>query len=379
MSALEELSGRGWIPGITLLALFSITGSTLAEPTSGQEPQGLRLSPAPSLGEDFGPHFIDVDRKGRVFLLRGETLEVFPFDTAPGEEPLLQLQGPAGMANFGLIRAAVISGDAETWYLKRRQDIWLATSREAEKLPRVGWEIESLGRIRDEPVVSVLPFGIGPPIRDRRMRTGDPAPLLVGRSGSEWTTLATQGVFPGFEAIREDADLMRFQQERSTLLGPGDSNSIWIADMFRYRVRQLSAAGKILWQLQGDLEIHQEDALNTEQEEALEQQAGGATGGRTVLANRAIQRIYGLTEGPDGKLYVLADIDGLVIDRFDPVEIQMDRIHVDLDYRGAFTLAAGTDALYLASFRGQTGRWSISWEELAAARWQPVEDIDFGN
>lgn len=331
-------------------------------------------------GEDFGPQFVDVDRKGHAFLLRGKTLEVFRLNSDGTAENVAQLEGPNGMSQRAPVMGAVMAGDAESWFLHRGQEVWSANSRTAKPLPQVGWRVEELGRIRDEPVVSVLPIGVGRPVRERRILPGAPAPLLLSQAGSAWNVFATEGEVPGLDTVRDDGRYMRFTQERMSELGVGGQNTLWVADQYRYHVREVSAAGKVRWRLTGGMDIQEREDPEDEANQALRERAGPVAAGRMVTANRALQIIFGLTEGADGRLYVLVRGEGgdLAIDRFDPVEMKLERTPLQLDYRGTFSVVAAGDGLYLAGYQGHQGRWFLSWQTLDAADWQVVEGVDFG-
>jgi hypothetical protein len=43
---------------------------------------------------------------------------------------------------------------------------------------------------------------------------------------------------------------------------------------------------------------------------------------------------------------------------------------------GGFTIAAGRDALYLAAWRADKGRWRLSWDSLEEAKWEPVQGVE---
>jgi hypothetical protein len=47
---------------------------------------------------------------------------------------------------------------------------------------------------------------------------------------------------------------------------------------------------------------------------------------------------------------------------------------------GTFTMAAGREGLYIAAFKGDGGRWRLSWSSLEQAGWKSVEgaEIDSG-
>jgi hypothetical protein len=42
-----------------------------------------------------------------------------------------------------------------------------------------------------------------------------------------------------------------------------------------------------------------------------------------------------------------------------------------------FTMAAGSDGLYLGTIASGEGRWRLSWESLEAAKWAAVPEARF--
>lgn len=158
---------------------------------------------------------------------------------------------------------------------------------------------------------------------------GDPAPLLLraedelGVDGETWRRFADEGEMP-----RNLADMLllenRADMELKTRLGTthGATEGVWVADLFRYRVRQYSADGNLRWRLTGDLAFRRFD---------LQLPCGfGANLPQLVTA--------GLTEGPRGHLYILHYRDGeqgeeqAVLDRFDPVEMKLERVELVMDH-----------------------------------------------
>jgi len=87
--------------------------------------------------------------------------------------------------------------------------------------------------------------------------------------------------------------------------------------------------------------------------------------------------VLDLTEGPDGRLYLLVRLpDGATaLDRFDASTGRLERVTLQWKTVGTYTVAAGRDALYIAAFRGNGGRWKLSWEALEQARWKPVSGV----
>lgn len=327
----------------------------------------------PDAISNFGRQTLGIDAKGRAAVLRKETLEVFRLEATGELEPLEVLKFPPGFSE--VIRAAVMAPDGDEWYLLGAQDVWRATAQTVEKLPPVGWRVDNLTRAGDEPVVSVMPFGVGKPVRKRVVKTGERAPQLLNFSASDWTVLLEEGTIPGGEEVV--ANYARINQERMLEFAPSRSNRLWAADCYRYRVRQVSPAGKVLATLAGSLEIRLDDKDADSKTEAMANGAGPALSpGREILANLAIPVIRGLGEGPDGRLYLVTNLDFLALDRFDPVTLKLERVPLELPFNGRLMVGGATDGLYLLGYSSETGRWFVPWGKLEEADWQPVEDVE---
>ena len=90
------------------------------------------------------------------------------------------------------------------------------------------------------------------------------------------------------------------------------------------------------------------------------------------------QAAFDLTEGRDGKIYLLVRTEAgeAALDRFDPSLLLLERIPLDLKASGRYTIAAGLDGLYLAAWNGRQGRWRISWDALDQAPWKDVANCE---
>ena len=66
-------------------------------------------------------------------------------------------------------------------------------------------------------------------------------------------------------------------------------------------------------------------------------------------------------------------------DRIDPVEQTLMRVPLRLEQAANVrSMAAGTDGLYFATYRGDGGRYWLPWSEVEAALWHVVPDARFG-
>jgi hypothetical protein len=187
----------------------------------------------------------------------------------------------------------------------------------------------------------------------------------------------------------QDVDVIRLRRAQEEVhLAPGSERSLWVAARNRYWIRELSPTGKVVTEIvvgTRSVEFRERNEAELDQlaevrERAREQ---GVTipksHGATPVARKVID---GIAEGRDGRLYVLlppakGEGAGSLLDRYDPVRGVIERVELDLPgytSQGRRSVVAGADGLYVANFKGNAGRWRISWEALEEAAWERVED-----
>lgn len=69
---------------------------------------------------------------------------------------------------------------------------------------------------------------------------------------------------------------------------------------------------------------------------------------------------------------------GVALERWRVADRRLERVSLDLDIGGKLTLACGSDGLYIAGYRGNSGRWWISRDSLEHASWRDVDGAVFG-
>jgi hypothetical protein len=310
-----------------------------------------------------GPQKVQADAKGSVFLLRGDTLEVYPVSKKGllGEPSRLEtarsLDGP-------VLDAAMGSGPGD-WLIRLPREVrWFVSGKE-KSLPPLPWQPWSVGFLRGTPIVSVLPKAApvnGMVIRSHEAEEPARAPAVLELSGDRWSVLVEEAPPAG-----QDTNAIVESCGRALL---GDrAGKLWTARTYAYVLDRYSPAGHRLLRVEVDKgKVTHKTAkdLGTPAELRPEDRA-------RFHPFLGVLKVSRLAEGLDHRIYLLVQGDkGVSLDRYDPAESKLERISLGIELPGNATLAAGRDALYLAAHSGDHGRWRISWDELDQAKWKPV-------
>ena len=142
------MKSLGWIASAALLLAGWLVLPAAGETVLHAEPFGA----APGWQ---GPQKVQADTRGNVFLLRGDTLEVYPVlkDATLGKP--LKLEA-AHSLNGPLIDAAMGSGPGD-WLIRLPLEVrWFVGGKE-KVMPALPWKPWSVAYVRGTPVVAVLP------------------------------------------------------------------------------------------------------------------------------------------------------------------------------------------------------------------------------
>jgi hypothetical protein len=261
-----------------------------------------------------------------------------------------------------LVLDAALDPGGEQWLVRADSAVrWFVHGKE-KPLPSLKWYPWSIGFLRDDPVVAVVPRPMGDLIDYEKL---GPVPALLRLEGDDWATLLEIPDLRVKELHKDRAAMMKAMVENAVYFAGDKQGKLWVAGQYAYRLKRLSSAGRSL------LEIRMEGGKPRQRIAAK----AGKNGFNSVPADPAI---LDLTEGRDGNLYLVVHTDtgGLALDRYDRGRSVLERIPLDLDLNGRLSLAAGKDALYIASWNGQGGRWKISWAALDEAKWQKLEGVE---
>jgi hypothetical protein len=350
------MNSRAGIAGVILLLGGWLSPAVADERAVQVEPFGA----APGWQ---GPQKVQADAGGKVFLLRGETLEVYPVlkDGALGKPAKLE---PASALNGPVIDAAMGSGPGD-WLLRLPRELrWFVDGKE-KVLPPLPWKPWSVGYRRGTPIVSVLPQPA--PINGMVIRhPGDEppatAPAVMELSGDRWSVLIE-------DARPADGDSNTAVESCGRTILGDHQGKLWTARTYAYVLDGYSPAGRRLLRMT----VEKGKVTHRDAKAAGVPPEVRSADRKSFHPFLGVQKISDLAEGLDHRIYLLVQEEkGVALDRYDPAQPSIERARLGLDLAGNATLAAGRDGLYLAAHSGDRGRWRISWEELERARWTKV-------
>jgi hypothetical protein len=346
--------GRAGVTALLLAGWFSLA--------SAGEP-GIRTEPFAAAPGWSGPQKVQADDKGNVFLLRGETLEIYPVLKNGTLGKPVKLEAARAL-NSPVIDAAMGPGPGD-WLLRLPLEVrWFVDGKE-RVLPPLPWRPWSVGYLRGTPVVGVLPQSApvnGMVIVHPGEEPSATAPAVMELSGDRWSVLVEDA-----RPAQQDGN-SAVEGCGRTLLGD-HAGKLWVARNYAYVLDRYSPAGRRLLRMEVDKGrvIHRDAKTATVPAEVRPQDR---TRFRPFLG---VLKISDLAEGTDHRIYLLVQGEkATALDRYDPAQAQLERVQLGVDLTGNATLAAGRDALYLVAHSGDHGRWRISWEELDRARWKKV-------
>jgi hypothetical protein len=260
------------------------------------------------------------------------------------------------------------------WLILRRgtAPAVLLADGKAERLAPAERYVQAVGFLRGDPVVGVLSMGGFMSARERESPS-----LLLTYEGGRWAPLLSE---PVPSRAGEDDVMSAILDRGGTLLGDAEC-TLWVAQHYLYRIRRFSGAGKRLLDLQvGDGKPHDvadPDAARRQFLREAGRQGMAASSKAQAQAITAEEVVRAFTRRRDGTVYLLVKAGpGFALDRFDPGRGMVERTPLAFAAGDKIhSMAAGQDALYLAAYRGDQGRFRLPWEAVEAADWQPVEKV----
>ncbi len=316
------------------------------------------------------------DARGEVFFFRGDELAAYPVGRRQerGQPVVFQVSGTLD----GEVAGAVLDPSGEYWLVMTRFPRLFRQGREVflQSPPFVPFGAWFAG---GQPVAGVWPLLIAQdPSEVERFRQG-PSPWFVRWNGKEWETWLTvkKAKELGFSSPGS-GDM----EERAASLVAAKGGTV-VASIYDHRMALLDANGKTLAAvavpLQSSPESPEEAARRLEA--SMKRQGMDPSAARVVFASRRTPAILGLTTCGTGEVLVAVSSvvvgKGIALERWRVGERRLQRLRLDLDIGGKLSLACGTTGLYLAAYRGSSGRWWISRETWENSRWQEVEGAVF--
>jgi len=328
-----------------------------------------------------GPQYLAADQKGRLYLLRGHRPHFYRLDrngkaTVWGEDATAQAET---LFRPPLLSAA-LAADGHAWLLLTPDDVLLASNSELERLPDTGWLPIRAAFVGGDPVLSVLPQ-VRSKATAQRLDPEHP-PFLVGLSGTKWLPLLGD---PGAEPDALQHGVDRHRVARAVDIVPASPRGSWMAHEYSYRLSRLSTTGDreyvVTLAVESEPKHIDDEATLIDLDDELHEQAELAGMGQALIhVFTARTAIAGITEGTDGRLYVLVPPGyfdpNAVLDRWDGARLRLERIRLRLDYSGLASLAASKDGLWIAARGSGQQVWFLGWEELAAASWERVDGVE---
>jgi hypothetical protein len=319
-----------------------------------------------------GPQFIQADARGTVFLLRGDTLQVYPVTKAHDLGEPVQLETDV---RSGIPLDAALSADG-SWVLNLGGQVHYFVDRHEKSLPAlVGWVPVSVGFLRDEPVAMVVPHRGSPQDNDRRG-----PPLLLRPSHDTWSAEIREALHAAPDDVSNERAF------RAVLVLDAHEGRYFLARQYAYRI-ELRHLGREqpLEELRlgkGEPVFRKSTDVDERRLVADARAAGAYTDHGTISAFRGVSAILALVRRPGDRLYALiapgaAADKSCALDRIDWEARRVERLSLNLPCPGRVSMAAGRDGMYFAEFDGAGGRYFGSWTDLDAAHWRTVKEAEF--
>jgi hypothetical protein len=230
----------GRIAGAALLLGGWLTLAAAGEPGLHVE----RFAAAPAWQ---GPQKVQADARGNVFLLRGETLEVYPVGKsgAPGKPVRLEATSTA----TGSIREAAMSSSGDRWLLLSGGTVRLFEAGKEKVLPPLEWKPWSLTLLGETPIIAAAPFPLGGRAVDPK-RVGTP-PWLLRFDGDRWgSTIDLKGV--SVADLLENGGLNDAIAKNSVVMVGDRLGRLWASRQYGYRVQRFTEGGRLLLEITVD-------------------------------------------------------------------------------------------------------------------------------
>jgi hypothetical protein len=356
------------------IGVLQVVTAAAAESPKGAESRVKPVHLVPGAAWN-GPQFVQADKKGRLFLLHGEGLTVFPLSADGKLGDPLPLSKNAGQAE---------GESAVTWAAMSRNGDWVVQDgfqarvfrgTKEQPVPSLKWFVGSMAFLGDDPVVAGSSRDVD--VAHAGFRSLPAKVDLIARlTGDEWEPVVSSRTGTG--PAKDAAALMDWRMVR--LAGSSDGH-LWAAADFAHRFREYSGAGKLLTEIVvGSGDVRRAGDAEARQK-AADEEAAQLSQGKTkvrIFEETAEPVTKALAEGRDGRMYFLVLGQGngsgeVSLERYEPASQILERLSVSMPDPGRGTMAAGRDGLYIAAYSAKQGIWRISWEQLQEGSWTPVD------
>jgi hypothetical protein len=322
-----------------------------------------------------GPQFLQADKKGRLFLLRGHGLVVFPLSAEGklGDPVPLAKEASQAAGGESTVAWAAMSRDGD-WLVQDGFQPRVFRGTKEQPVPRLQWFVGSVAFLGDDPVVAGSARDVD--VANAGFRSLPAKVNLISRlSGDEWEPVVSSRTGSGL--AKGAAELM---DSRMVRLAVSSDGHLWVAPDFAHRFREYSGAGKLLTEIVvGGGEVRRSEDAEVRQK-AADAEAAQLSHDKTkvrIFEETAEPVNKAIAEGRDGHLYFLVvgqgDGGSLSLERYEPASQILERLSVSMPNPGRGTMAAGRDGLYIAAYSAKQGIWRFTWEQLQDAQWTPVD------
>lgn len=363
------MSRAGWL----LLPLL-VSSSLGAQPDKAPQPskavvsapKAIRAEPALTGPTWDGPQFVRADRKGKIFLFRGNTFDVYPQAPDGALADPVRLEATAERPT--MVHDAVLNPAGDQWLVYADVGARLFVNGKEKTLPGLRWRPGSIAFLGNTPLLAVVPIPVGGFPLD--LEDLSEIPWLYSLGNGRWETVVHQRNLSGKNLAQARRDNKDVVADSAVFMSADHSGKLWVGRQYAYRVERWSPSGRVLDEIVVD---------GGRVEEKKDRVAGKSSLPKGYHRFTAKPAVRDLVEGTDHRMYFLVTLpDGaLALDRYDPALAVLERVPLQtMEKSSRFTLAAGKDALYLAAWNGRDGRWRITWEALEGADWQKVDGFE---
>jgi hypothetical protein len=364
-----------WYP----LAAMSLLVLLAADPAKAA-PVALEPLPVDEASPTWtGAQIVSSDRAGHVFFFRADTFDVYPVTKTGSFGEPVHLETTA--APNQMVHDAVLSPSGDRWLVYGDLAVRLFVDGKEKAVSPIPWKPWSIGLLRDEPVVAVLPLPMGGQSVDIN-KVGTP-PSFLEFDGDRWSSALDMKGVSVSEVLHQKGKLNDVVADRAVYLTSDRQGRLWAAGQYRYRVQRfLPGFHPDLEILVGHGEVHKREREDKPIELTRTDPARNPSEAtRNPLQEKSTYTpfsgqpaVFDLTEGRDGRIYLLVRTEkgGAALDRFDPALSRLERVPLEMTPQGRYTIASGRDGLYIAAWSGKEGRWRLSWDALDQASWKPV-------
>jgi hypothetical protein len=325
-----------------------------------------------------GSQFLQADKKGRLFLLRGGTLEVFPLggEAKLGEGRSLTPGASRAAGSEDNVVGAAMSGNGD-WLVQDGADLRVFRGTKEEPIAKPAWFVSAVALVDDDPVIA------GSPLTVDQARAGFAAPPADAGFLSRWESGGWKPLASAAAGKGKHLDLTAVAEQRMARLAPSSEGHLWVGLDYQHRFREYSPTGRMLTEIVVGKGDAQRGANADVREKLAKEEAKQLSHGKVraqIFELTAEQVTEAVAEGRDGRVYflVLGSDQGeteVSLERFDPASGNLERLPLSMPEPGRGTMAAGKDGLYVAAFKAAKGIWRLTWEQLEHAPWAPVEAL----